>query len=291
MRFAEGDLKDVVVKLADSAEEALAASHILHRAYAKRGLIVPHPSGLRVTPHGVLPSTLTFVAKMGDLYVGTLSLICDGALGLPLDAIYAREVDRFRARGERLAEVGSLAILPNFRKKGIACLLYRLMYETACERGIERALAAVHPNAEDIYRATLLFERFGEERAYPGLNRSARAVALDLDLRGIEPRFRDAFGHLPQTTENPHYVYITSDRPELRRGARLEPEAHLEMVKPLVAARRDVFQSLPWEVRADLRSVLPSVRLTMPDASEIAASAGTPDAAWPSAALARLVPA
>jgi ribosomal protein S18 acetylase RimI-like enzyme len=286
MKFSERELDGVVVKFAESPEEALAASHIVHRAYVRRGLVAPHPTGLRVTPHAIAPTTHTFVAMSGDRYVGTLSLIGDGPLGLPLDAVYGEEVATFRGAGERVAEVGCLAILPSFRRKGIVSLLYRFMYEVAMKTGIERLVAAVHPNAEEIYRAALLFERFGGERHYPGLNRSARAVALDLDLRQAEARMRAAFGAMPKTTSNPLYVYVESERPELRVPATgtvgvAEREA---MARALVEARPDVFRALPWTVRAELRGALPSVRFTMPDI-ELEA---TP--AW-ALALTRMVPA
>jgi ribosomal protein S18 acetylase RimI-like enzyme len=286
MKFSDRDLDDVVVKLAESPDEALAASHIVHRAYARRGLVAPHPTGLRVTPHSVVPTTHTFVAMVGDRYVGTMSLIGDGVLGLPLEGVYASEVAALRGAGERLAEVGSLAILPSFRRKGIVCLLYRAMYEVAIATGVHRLVVAVHPKAEDLYRATLLFRRFGDERHYAGLNRSARAVALELDLRDAEARMRSAFGDMPKTTANPLYVYVESERPELRvppAGA-IGEGAREAMARALVAARPDVFGALPWTARAELRAAVPSLRFTMPEIETTAAPAWT-------LALARMVPA
>jgi GNAT superfamily N-acetyltransferase len=259
MGFAERDLEGVVVKIADSPDEALAASHILHRAYVRRGLVVPHPSALRVTPHGILPTTYTFVAIRDGEYVGTLSLVGDGALGLPLSVIYGAEIDRYRRAGERLAEVGSLAVLPRFRKRGIAWLLYRLMYETARSEGIDRLVAAVHPEARDLYRAALLFRTFGEERSYPGLNASARAIAIELDLRGAEQRFERAFGHLPEDTRNPFYVCVTSERPEIDRAPPPSAARHAAMARALITAWGDVFPALSWDARAELRRVLPFV--------------------------------
>lgn len=265
MSFSESDLRGVVVKVVDSTDDALAASHILHRAYVRRGLVTPHASGLRVTPHAILPTTFTFVAIHEERYVGTLSLVGDGALGLPMDRIYSAELAAFRSERQRLAEVGSLAILPAFRKKGIAWLLYRLMYETAHAHGVERLVAAVHPDARDIYQAALLFEQFGEERSYPGLNRSARSVAINLDLRGALARFESAFRHLPSDTTNPYYLCITSERPEIVRRPPLADVEYVAIARALVGARTDVFDVLPWDVRAQVRSALPSVRLTVPD--------------------------
>lgn len=285
MRFAEQELADVLVKEADCEEELLAASHIVHRVYIRRGLVHAHPSGLHVTPHSILPTTRTFVAKKGGRYIGALSLIGDAELGLPMDNVYGEELTRFRARGERLAEVGSLGLLPQYRSRGVVSLLYRLLYETARDSGVDRLVAAVHPDAEDVYRACLLFERCGDERLYPGLNRSARAVAITLELPSVDARFERAFGHLPETTANPRYVYLTGRRPELVPSSRSRSAAeHARLVRGLVVGRNDVFAALPWERRADIRRALPDMRLTIPD-SDAPSRGGQPPC------LARLVPA
>ncbi len=46
--------------------------------------MTPDPSGMRVTIYHALPTTTTLCAKIGDQVVGTLSLIRESALGVPL---------------------------------------------------------------------------------------------------------------------------------------------------------------------------------------------------------------
>jgi hypothetical protein len=283
-RFAERDLDGVVVKLVETEEEAIAASHLLYRTYLERGLIAAHESRLRVTPHGILPTTHTFVARVGEKYVGTLALIEDGALGLPLEQVYPTEVAGFRGANDHVAEVGALGILPSYRRKGIVCLLYRLMREVAAAKNVTRLVVAVHPKAADIYRATLLFETFGPRASYPGLNRSAVAQGLSLDLRDLEQRYAATFGHLGPTTDNPHYVQFARRWAELGAARAIDSAAQVRISRALVAARPDVFCDLPWPVRAKLRASMPTVRMTIPDVDTATVNTWT-------TSLARMVPA
>lgn len=61
-----------------------------------------------LAPSGV--DSLTGVAKRHQKIIGTLSVWRDGPAGLQADEIYAEELSRLRARGERIGEIGRLAM-------------------------------------------------------------------------------------------------------------------------------------------------------------------------------------
>lgn len=258
--FAESDVADVTVKLATTPAEALAAARIVHDAYVARAILPAHASGVRVTAHGILPTTHVLVAKRGDVVIGALSLVRDSALGLPLEGTYRDEVARFRAAGEHLAEVGSLAIVAEHRSRGVVHLLYRYVFEVARAHGVNRLVIAVHPDAEAVYRAPLLFERFGPVRSYAGLNRTARALPLALLLDGLEDRLSAVFGDEPHLG-NPHHVYTTGKFEQLAPIARLTGTEHRAIAAALVDARRDVFEELAASVLVTMRRAVPGVRL------------------------------
>jgi GNAT superfamily N-acetyltransferase len=262
MKFSEQDIADVTVKIADTSAEVLEAARLVHDAYVERDLLTPHASGVRVTAHGILPTTHTLVAKIDGRVVGALSLVRDGALGLPLEGIYRDGVQRFRDAGDHLAEVGSLAVAAERRSKGLTQLLYRYVFEVARSRGVDRLVIAVHPKAEAVYCAPLLFERFGDERSYPGLNRSARAIPLGLSLIGGEERMRRTFG-AEATTGNPYHVYCAREWPQLQKvpAEELRGSAQRAIAQTLVSAREDVFADLSSTVLAELRRALPGVPL------------------------------
>lgn len=262
--FSDADIADVRVKMAETANEALAAGRVLHDAYVGRDLTRAHPSGIRTSAHALLPSTHTFIATLGGRVVGTMSLIGDSPLGLPLEAVYGAEVEQMRRDRNTLAEVGALAILPGFRNKGIVCLLNRLMFQVAETIGVDKLVVAVHPAVQEIYRASLLFERFGKETRYPGLSAKARAVGLALDVRTAESRFRQAFAHSPRTNANPHYLYVESARPEVVTPPPGDLRRHGDreaMARALLRARPDVLEGLSPFALQHLRNLVPSARL------------------------------
>jgi hypothetical protein len=247
LRFSDTEIAGVRVKLAETPREALAAARVVHDAYAGRGISNAHPSGIRIAPHALLPSTQTFIAIVDGKVVGTMSLIGDSPLGLPIERIYRPEVAAMRKQGSTIAEVGALAILPGFRKRGIVCLLNRLMFEVARDMGVDKLVAAVHPIVQEIYRASLLFTLFGEEKIYPGLNSQARAVGLVLDVQGAKERYRKAFGHLPRTNSNPYFLYVESKRPEIVSPPRGDLSKHGDrrgISRALLRARPDVMNEL-----------------------------------------------
>lgn len=246
-RFPDAEIAGVRVKLVETPREALAAARIVHDAYAGRGISSAHPSGVRFAPHTLLPSTQTFIAIANGKTVGTMSLIGDSPLGLPIERIYGDEIASMRDRRVRLAEVGALAIVPGFRKRGIVCLLNRLMFEVARQLEVDELVAAVHPVVQEIYRASLLFTLFGAEKVYPGLSSRARAVGLMLDVEGAEERYRQAFGHLPRDNANPYFLYVESKRPEIvspPRGNLLKHGERRAIARALLHARPDVLHDL-----------------------------------------------
>ena len=78
--------KRLVLKLAETREELEACFAVLHDAYVDSGFMKPDPSGMRVTIYHALPTTSILCAKYDGEVVGTISLIRESALGVPLQA-------------------------------------------------------------------------------------------------------------------------------------------------------------------------------------------------------------
>lgn len=184
--------QDIQIRLAQSSEELEAAyrlvqSRYLPFGYARRG------ASVRFVTHCCTPASHTLIATVGDTIIGTASLIVDGALGLPLEAAYPDEVAGLRQAGERLAEISCLAT----RRRGdsrVLLSLYRGVYALArygCQ--VDRLCITVHPRQGRFYQRALLFQPIGPQRDYAACNQ-APAVALGLDLRAAETRFRRMHG-------------------------------------------------------------------------------------------------
>lgn len=256
-------LAGIQVKLAETAAEVEGAARLVQAAYLARGIAADHHSGVRVTPHLLLPTTMVFVAVTRDgTVVGTISLVVDSRLGLPLEAVYCDEVARLRRDGRRLAEVGALSLASEYRHSGLVHLLNKIMVRVALERcGIDHLVICVHPRAEDFYRGALLFERIGDERHYAGLNASARAVALRLELPTLRARYLRAFGPGPATVANAYHFYFVRQDPQIRMprdapSIERRMPTRREASNALLAQRGDAITGLTREDRAYLASVL-----------------------------------
>ena len=119
----------LVLKIAETREELEACFKLLHDAYVDSGFMKPHPSGMRVTIYHALPTTTTLCAKYDGKVVGTISLIRESALGVPLQKIF--DLSAVRAKKGQIAEVSALAVHKGFRRTGGSILfpLMMFMYE------------------------------------------------------------------------------------------------------------------------------------------------------------------
>lgn len=217
MKLNDDELRRVeAVRIASTIDEYVAAMTLVHDGYVNRGIMAPHESRIRMTHYLALPSTIVFVALESGQVAGTLSLVKDGPVGLPMQKIYGDEIQALRDQGRAAAEVGALCITPGRRGNGMSFLLYKTMFLTAWKLlGVDDLVMAVHPDAADLYAATLTFERIGPVREYPALDRSALAVAMRLDLRTFEQKTKDAWGALPKTPANPHWLYFERNDPQI----------------------------------------------------------------------------
>jgi hypothetical protein len=125
-----------VCAIARRKSEREAAFRLIYNAYVRAGLGVPNEFGMRVTPYHLLPTTTIFVASLRDPdrdVFATVSLVGDGAFGLPLERVYPAEVHQRREQGLSLAEVSCLADRrSDFRRFfPVFCALNRVMIQFA----------------------------------------------------------------------------------------------------------------------------------------------------------------
>lgn len=175
---------DIKIKVASTRYEREAAFELAYRSYLRAGLCAPNELGLRITPYQLLASTDIIFAELRGEVISTLSLVRDGELGLPLEAIYGNEVQERRRAGCRLAEVSCLADRRQepARFFGLFCELARVMVQMAVHEGLDQLLIAVHPRHARMYQRAMAFEQFGINRSYPAVNGNP-AMALSLPLR------------------------------------------------------------------------------------------------------------
>lgn len=165
----------------DTLEQAF---RLQHDQYVAQGYMDPHPSGLRLSIHNALPSTCVFVARSGHQVVGTMTLIVDSALGLPMDEIYAGDLAGLRRERSGLTEFSGLALHPDYKSSGVAILLrlIRMIVLHAIQvLHLSDVCIAINPRHATFYRKAFYFRDIGGLKQYGKVN-GAPAVAMRLDL-------------------------------------------------------------------------------------------------------------
>jgi hypothetical protein len=170
-------------KLATRPSEWEAAFRLVAANYKQRGYEPPDSPPVRFTPFHALPQTVTLIAQTEDRVVATLSLVFDNdLLGLPMQSIYAEELDQLRRQGRSLVEVTSLAdtsVTPR-EFMPIFVTLMRILTQYGLAQGADTFVISINPRHRAFYRKVMGFEAFGPRRAYPNVqNHPAEAFLLE----------------------------------------------------------------------------------------------------------------
>lgn len=210
----------VVYKIADCREEREAAFRLIHDAYTLNGLMAANPSGMRITPYHLLPTSDLFVAYHQGTLIYTMTLISDDEQGIPLEGVFQAEVLRRRDESRAyLAEVSCLAsrvgYLPRGQMYHVFVRLASLLVQSARENGVERLMIACHPRHARFYQGLLGFSRISESRDYaPVQNKPAVALEHDFVLQDAN-RYRlydRIYGHTFRHWELYHQPMLKEER-------------------------------------------------------------------------------
>ncbi len=182
--------------MATARHEFEAAFRLVYERYLRRGLTLPNARQMRIAPSQLSPAAQVFVALHNDAVVSTLTLVEDGAHGLPMESLFRNEVRELRRQRLRIAEVTSLTHgLPNEPLSWeIAETLMSLMAQFAVTRDVDRLLITVCPQHAAFYRR-IAFRPFGDVRSYsdvcgkPALPMQADLIGLEFDNPAVYQRF------------------------------------------------------------------------------------------------------
>jgi hypothetical protein len=169
------------VRIAHTLDEHQDAFKLLHIAYVFQGIESVRNSDMRITAQHVLPESTVFVAYDESSVVGTMTATLDSPAGLPLEKDYPELIAQLRAKGARLVEYGSLAVVRRCWHTGVTNLLnmachwfsFHVLEATHCVIGI-------NPKAKDVYRALYAFRSMGEAKFHAELNAPVAGMIQDL---------------------------------------------------------------------------------------------------------------
>lgn len=212
LEFPES-LPGLQFKIAETIDEFEQASKVLHDSYVRAGFMEPNSEGLRIIPQFFFPSTAIMIAKEGDRVIGTMSHIRDNALGLPMEKLF--NLRDLRKGGGRLTEVSSLALHPDYRKKGglIFHQFIRFAWNFSLDyHGGETFVIAVNPSMVQFYEDLYLFEQFPIQSHHKNYDfvKGAPAVGLYTQVNSKDKLYRE-YGNRAKT-KNLYEFMFTDDR-------------------------------------------------------------------------------
>ncbi|MCS6860018.1 MAG: hypothetical protein NZT92_06840 [Abditibacteriales bacterium] len=253
--FNEND--PVTVKRAETREELEAAYRLVHQCYVEAGYIDPHPSGMRVRIFEVLPETATFIAVENGSVIGTMSLIVDSPLGLPMEESYGEELNALRRRGRKIAEVSGLAVAKGSRNLGILVRLCRYTTLFAIGIGVEDLCIGVSPEHAPFFKEVHLFETMGEVRSYSSTKYDP-VVALRLDLNTFPALCRAAYAGVDADAN--YYVFLyRPESVELPSNPRHFSPMNSTMLRYFLVEKTDVLRRADAHARKYLQDCYPHI--------------------------------
>lgn len=189
----------ITIELAQDQKDLDQAFLVLHDAYVKEGFSKPYDSRRRVTDYHILPSTSTVVAKFEGNVIGTVSVIRDGLLGMPVDKVV--DLTSFRRQGLSMGEVSSLAIKPEYRGHSGTIMFYLFKYIVGYSLnhfGVDNFLIVVNPSRRALYESLLMFEplKGAKLKSYQFAN-NAPGICMRLNLKTLDQTWGKAYRGLP----------------------------------------------------------------------------------------------
>jgi len=157
------------------------AFQTLHDSYHQRKFIASRRAGLWMTRYHLLPTTRVFVVTNTMQATGTLTLVEDGPLGLPIETLFRKEVALRRKHYGPIAEATCLALDERGATAGPEMVdrLMGVVAQAARWSGMTQILISVHPRHVSYYKRMAGFLPIGQPQPYPAV-RGHLAVHLAL---------------------------------------------------------------------------------------------------------------
>lgn len=199
---------NILVKLADTKDEIIAALKILHDSYVKMGFIDESTHKIRLTKFHALPTTLIVIVKYKDEVIATSSIFPDSKLGLPIETEF--NISPIREASATICEISSLAIREDFQKNGgkiltpILVFLFRLIFKNL---KIESVVIVIHPNAGPFYQHILGFKKLSRKIVQYQTVNGAKGQAFYTISKETYFYLKKTFSHFPPDRNLYHLMY------------------------------------------------------------------------------------
>lgn len=178
---------EIDVYIATQRHELASAYQLVYESYLTRGYVAPHASQMVYRVVNGLPSSRTAVAvDRQQRVIGTVTIVGDNTLGLPMEAIYPEEVQALRAQGRSVAETSGLAVqMGRKQSSAVVFALTRFAVQYMCWRGYHDMLFTINPRHRRFYERLIGATPIGGCRPHE-IVQGNPALAYRVDLQRID---------------------------------------------------------------------------------------------------------
>lgn len=207
-RISTGDLL-LSYNVATNIQQVTEAWRLVYQSYVKSQLISPNPYSIHTAMPAIGLNSAVIFGQKHSAMVTTLSAFidrCPADSRLPLDRVYAVQLDKLRSQGCQLMEVGMFADRRGKLTRSVEALyeLMRYVFHFGCQNQVTDIVIGVHPHHKRFYKRSFGFEELGPTLNYPAVNN--HAVQL---LRGD---VKAAINRQPRHPTVQHYLDNTVDQ-------------------------------------------------------------------------------
>lgn len=273
----EQDRCSISYKFAQETYELESSFELVWKSYVKVGLQADDGQILRITKYHLLPTTKILVAihhpeldkknpdyeklKEPGLVVGTLSLVLDSPLGLPMEEICGEEIAELRDDSRILAEIIALAVDPDFRKDNLMMYLYKLLFQYARYKGVTDLACSVTKKHLQFYRRMLLFSPLGKIKKYSAANQLETQCHV-LNLQHAEHEAQEIYHS--RHFDADLYSFFFSENQSVGRSFGEGSPWTREQLNYFIAQRTHLVDSLNEETKEILRQEYAKVNCVFP---------------------------
>lgn len=260
-RMALNHHHDLRCRIASTKQDLLDAYALVYREYIQRGYCKANTAERHYNAYCFLPGTRTFLLEQGHQLLGTLSLIPDSKLGLPMERLFSDRMRPIKHPGTSAAEIGLLALdhnffghksfaLTDFKKLAGSFKLFKIIFDYArFQGGITDLFITMHPRHKELYEY-LTFRSIGPVRSYAGAEGNP-ALPMHMNIS-------HSIAHLPRDLGICKYFVDELLPPDLLKSKFSWNENDL---RDFLHHLRPLWQELSAEEIDVLRSSYPTINL------------------------------
>ncbi len=253
----------LVFELAKTKEDLESAFRLLHDAYVDQGFIQKKESGMHLIVQHALPNCGLLVAKFNNKVIGTISIMRDSPLGLPMEKAF--DISGLKSNGGRVAELSSLVVHPQFRRKMgqdifFPLTLFASIFAKKCF-GTDYLVFNLYPHHADFYNAI-----FGSSHLnnYKGVSQEylgAPATGIKLNLNTVEEFAYKKYSGLSLERDLHSFTFVRDHKffkfPGPQCGVINYPVMTPELLKYFFCEKNNIFKDLSLLEKQVLKKYYP----------------------------------